>query len=314
MEIECLHKDGHAFAAELSLSPLTISDQWHAVGILRDITERKKTQEYLIQNEKMVSLGGLAAGMAHEINNPLAGILGNVQLMRMHLFSDQPANIAAAEACNLDIKKLWAYLGRRGLLEKIEAIEQAGQRAAAIVRNMLEFSRKSDTVFKDHDLAALLDQTLELAKNDYHLSRQQDFRKIGIERRYDKDLPNVACDGGQIQQVLFNILKNGAQAMCAKEGGSTQPCFRLILERQDPWASITIADNGPGMPEEVRRRIFEPFYTTKSPGSGTGLGLSIAYFIITEHHAGRLTVDSSPGQGTTFTIQLPLAAGRQSEA
>jgi signal transduction histidine kinase len=106
--------------------------------------------------------------------------------------------------------------------------------------------------------------------------------------------------------VVFNILKNGAQAMWGQDGDHQPPEFTLTVDRQNAWARIIIADNGPGITEAIRKRIFEPFYTTKPTGSGTGLGLSIAYFIITENHSGRLTVTSSPTHGTAFTIKLPL--------
>lgn len=157
-EIQCIRKDGDRFPAELSLSPMRLNDQWHAVGIVRDISERKKTQEFLLQSEKMLSVGGLAAGMAHEINNPLAGILASIQMIRMRLLSDLPANQEAAGACGLDLKKLWVYLGKRGVMEMVNAADQSCQRAASIVNNMLSFSRKSDTAFSDHDLAQLLEQ------------------------------------------------------------------------------------------------------------------------------------------------------------
>lgn len=306
VEINCRRKNGETFPAELSVAPLQLNDHWHAVGIVRDITERKKTQEYLIQSEKMLSVGGLAAGMAHEINNPLAGILANVQVMRMRLLGDLPDNVAAAKECGIDLKNLWAYMGRRGILRKIEGIDQSCQRAAAIVRNMLAFSRKSDAAFADTDLASLVDQTLGLAKNDFQLSDQHEFRKIRIDRHYQPKMPKVPCDPSQIQQVVFNILKNGAQAMWEQESAHPEPRFALAVDRQDEWACITIANNGPSIPEEIRKRIFEPFYTTKPTGAGTGLGLSIAYFIVTENHAGRLTVESPPGGGTVFTIKLPL--------
>ena len=306
IEIDCRHKNGSLFPAELSLSPLLMDGQWHAVGILRDIAERKKTQEYLMQSEKMISLGGLAAGMAHEINNPLAGILASIQVMRMRMLGDSSDNQQAAEAAGIRLEGLRDYMRRRKIMEKIEAVDQSCQRAAVIVRNMLNFARKSETVFSEHDLMSLLDQTIDLAKNDFQFSRQRDFQKIQIERSYLSGMPPVSCDAGQIQQVVFNILKNGAQAMWEQGAGSLKPKFRLTLDRQDEWARIIIADNGPGMPETVRKRIFDPFYTTKPTGSGTGLGLSISYFIITENHAGRLAVDSSPGRGTVFTIRLPL--------
>ena len=119
-------------------------------------------------------------------------------------------------------------------------------------------------------------------------------------------VPTVGLSYRPIQQVVFNILDNGAQAMWEQGDDHPKPKFTVTLDKEEHWACVAIADNGPGMATEIRKRIFEPFYTTKPTGSGTGLGLSIAYFIITENHAGRLSVESSPGQGTTFTIKLPL--------
>jgi len=310
IEFECLRKNGDRFPAEISVSPLRLGGRWHAVGIVRDITERKKTQEFLIQTEKMLSVGGLAAGMAHEINNPLAGILSNVQVMRMRLLDDLPANHDAAAQCSLDLVCMRAYMEQRGIVEMIAAIEQSCERAAGIVRNMLDFSRKSDTVFAAHDLAGLLERTLALANNDIHLKSRHDFRQIEILREYAPDMPPVACDASQIQQVLLNILKNGAQAMWENEDRGRSPRFVIRLGANHAYGSITISDNGPGMPDDIRRRIFEPFYTTKPAGAGTGLGLSIAYFIVIEKHGGVLSVSSTPNAGTTFTVKLPLKQSR----
>ena len=306
IEIQCMRKNGDLFPAELSLSPLQLKGEWHAVGIVRDISERKKTQEFLIQSEKMLSIGGLAAGMAHEINNPLAGILSNVQMLRMRLLSDLPANQNEADACGLDLNALWRYLGKRGIIEMIDAMDQSCQWAATIVHNMLTFSRKSDMVFSDHNLSRLLERTIDLAKNDFDLKHHHDFRRIEIIREIDPDMPKVPCDGSQIQQVLLNILKNGAHAVWERTDHTLPPRFILRVYVEPPYACIDISDNGTGIPEDIQKRIFEPFYTTKPTGSGTGLGLSIAYFIVTEKHGGILSVTSTPNEGTTFTVKLPL--------
>jgi PAS domain S-box-containing protein len=306
IEINCLHKSGRTFPAELSLSPLQIGGQWHAVGIVRDTTERKKTQNYIIQNEKMLSLGGLAAGMAHEINNPLAGILGNSQVIRMRLLGDLPSNARAAQDCGITLDQLRTYLDRRNVIGMIEAIEQSCQRAATIVRNMLDFSRKSHAIIDVHDLSSLLDRAVALADHDFQVANHFDFRKIRIQRNYPTETVRVPCDAARIQQVLLNILKNGAQAMWQMADRKHNPELRLGVYADATHGCVTIADNGPGMDEAVRRRIFEPFYTTKPSGSGTGLGLSVAYFIVNEHHQGHLDVASTPGKGTEFTIKLPL--------
>ncbi len=268
-----------------------------------------KAREMMIQAEKMLSVGGLAAGMAHEINNPLAGILQNVQLISSRLTDDLPANRRAAEEAGLEFEAINAYMAKRGLPQKFESVMHDGRRAAEIVDNMLSFSRKSEARFLPHDLADLLEKTLELVSNDYDLKKQYDFKRIIIVREYAPDMPAVVCDGSKIQQVFLNLLKNGAHAMAEKEDRQQPPHFILKVRTETELAVIEIEDNGPGMDEAVSKRIFEPFFTTKPVGVGTGLGLSVSYFIITENHRGQLKVKSEPGRGATFVIKLPLDAG-----
>jgi signal transduction histidine kinase len=155
-------------------------------------------------------------------------------------------------------------------------------------------------------LPALLDLALELAGNDYSHQLRYDFRDLAIHKEYAEGLPPVRCEATEIQQVFLNLLANGAQAMADKEypPGET-PSFRLRIEADDDQVRVEIADNGPGIPEEFRRRIFEPFFTTKEAGQGTGLGLSLCYFIVTEHYHGTLDVLSEEGCGTRFLITLP---------
>jgi signal transduction histidine kinase len=193
----------------------------------------------------------------------------------------------------------------------IEAIEPSSQRAALILRNMLAFSRKSDAVLASHDLANLLDQTLELVKNDFQIKKQHAVRQIKIVRRYSPDMPSISCDAGQIQQAIFNILKDGAQAMGADKDQSTAAQFTLTMDRQGDWGCMTITGNGPGMADDVRKRVFKPFYTTQPTGSGTGTGLSIAYFIFTESHGGMLFVASTPGRGPHSRLHCPASRHRR---
>ncbi len=271
-------------------------------GFATDITERKQMEEMMIQSEKMLSVGGLAAGMAHEINNPLAGILQNLQVINNRIRPDNEKNRQIAQECNISIDDLYCYLERRGLLSMFDNIASSSQRAAQIVGNMLAFSRKSDGNLRHENLARLLDTTIDLAANEYDLKKHYDFKKIKIIRNY-QELPAVSCQAGKIQQVILNLLKNAAQAMT--EAGTPDPQIRIRLDRDADMALITVEDNGPGMSEEIRQRIFEPFFTTKENGVGTGLGLSISYFIITEDHKGSMQVESQPGQGTRFSISLP---------
>ena len=184
------------------------------------------------------------------------------------------------------------------------------QQAAQIVRNMLAFSRTGPQVegtdFELHDLASLVESTVALLTTDYNLNQGYDFRQLRIERDFAEDLPPIYCEGTLIQQVVFNLLKNSAQALNQNKPEQPDPFISLRLSKQDHLLLFEVQDNGPGMTEEVRQRIFEPFYTTKGTGKGTGLGLSVSYFIITDYHRGTIEVESEPGQGCCFRIGLPL--------
>jgi signal transduction histidine kinase len=197
-------------------------------------------------------------------------------------------------------------MDKRGLEVMIDAVIESGTRAARIVDNMLSFSRRSESKPEKHNLAELLDKTVELASNDYDLKKKYDFRKIEILREYEKGLPDISCEGSQLQQVFLNLLKNGAQAMASFVPPGEKPRLTLRIRRNEGHVDIQIEDNGPGMDETARKRALEPFFTTKSVGVGTGLGLSVSYFIITENHNGSMRVDSKPGQGSKFTITLPI--------
>lgn len=299
------HVNGETRFEDVTIFPLVDNGVAGAVIRVDDVTERVRLEEMMIQSEKMLSVGGLAAGMAHEINNPLAGILQNSAVLSNRLFGDLPANRKAAEAAGTTLAAIQRYLELRRLPDMLDNIRTSGNRAAAIVRNMLSFARKSDRIVSSHDLGSLLDQTVELARTDYDMRKRYDFKQIRIVREYDGTVPPVPCEASKVQQVFLNILKNGAEAMADVADGQTQPVFTLRVKDDGSWVRVEIEDNGPGMDEKTRRRIFEPFFTTKPVGVGTGLGLSVSYFIITENHGGKMDVFSANGEGTRFVIRLP---------
>ncbi|MCG8563846.1 MAG: ATP-binding protein [Desulfobacterales bacterium] len=288
----------------VTLYPIPFRDRsMGAVIRIDDITEQVRMEEMIIHSERMISVGGLAAGMAHEINNPLSGMLQNLQVLENRLSKNLKPNRIAARAHDLDLTALGAYMTDREIFKIIDMAMASGKRISDIINNMLSFTRKNDDRFRPHALDQLMEDTLALIRNDFTLGREinLDQLKISWEKPWG-NAPGVICNGNAVQQVFFNILKNGIQAMA----GSPAPGFTLTLFHDGHRAGIKIQDHGPGIPEPVRKRIFEPFFTTKETGVGTGLGLSVSYFIITEAHGGSLTATSPPGQGACFTITLPM--------
>ncbi len=301
-----IDQDGKSFLFDIIVYPLITDEIEGAVILIENVTEKVRMEEIMLQTEKMFTVGGLAAGMAHEINNPLAGIIQTLQVIRNRLSSSIPKNETIAKECGTSMEIIENYVKKRNLDISIQRVIDAGQRAAKIVENMLNFSYKAGTVYTMHNLAGLLDSTLELACNEYDLKKDFDFRRIDIVKEYDVKAPRVPCEGNTIQQVFFNIFKNGAYAMVNSEKPSTQPQFILRVIPEEEMVRVEIEDNGPGIDEGAQKRIFEPFFTTKEMGIGTGLGMAVSYFIVTENHGGEITVDSQPGKGTTFIIRLPI--------
>lgn len=303
-------KEGWSHYADVMVYPLMTDGIMGAVVRVDDVTQRVRIEEMMVQTEKMMSIGGLAAGMAHEINNPLSAILQSCQNILRRVSADLPANIALAEQLDLDLAKVHLYLTKRGILRFLEGIHDAGKRASRIVADMLAFSRRSDAEFAPTRVDEILDTVIRLAASDYDLKKKYDFRQVKIIKDYDPNLVEISCDRTEIEQVMLNLVKNAAQAM--NEAGTPQP-RRIILRtrRKGNDAFLQVEDNGPGMDEDIRHRVFEPFYTTKRGGKGTGLGLSVSYFIITEQHGGEISVSSTLGQGSCFTIRLPVNGKRQ---
>lgn len=291
---------------------------------LRDSTEERLLQERLLQSEKMASVGQLVSGVAHELNNPLTGVMGFAQLL---LSRDLDESSRA----------------------QVRTIYGEAERAAKIVQNLLSFARRRRPSKEMADVNALLAQVLELRSYDFAI------RNISLDMELDQRMPRCWLDPDQVQQVFFNVVKNAEQAMLEANGGgrltvrteaigehrakgneqggigeqqatgsglrATGPDSGMAAighpsGSQSPESKpkhpnltpagvrITIADDGPGIPLEVQRRIFDPFFTTKEAGHGTGLGLTISYNIVDEH-GGRVWVESGAGAGSAFIIELP---------
>ena len=276
----------------------------------KTLEELKSTQTQLVDSEKMASLGQLTAGVAHEINNPINFVSGNVQPLRRDIDDlmeilgvyQRVVQEKGLESEFGEAKELQEELDYDYLVEEIDqlmkGISEGAERTAQIVRSLRNFSRMDEDSRKRADLHEGLESTLLILRNQFK-------NRIEVVRDFG-ELPQIMCYPGKLNQVFMNILTNAIQAI---EGKGE---IRLKTRLQGEWVRIEIGDTGKGMPEEVRKRIFEPFFTTKDVGHGTGLGLSISFGII-EKHGGRIEVESEIGKGTTFIITLPLESPEKSE-
>ncbi|MFH1153248.1 MAG: ATP-binding protein [Pseudomonadota bacterium] len=304
-KVQGLHR-GEGCFYDIHISPLTGKEGARgAVVRLDDVTQRVIMEDVMVHSEKMLSVGGLAAGMAHEINNPLAGILQNMQVIKKRIEPGLPKNDEAARNIGITMDALARYMEERDIYSMMDSVFEAGKRAADIVSDMLSFSRKKGSEVVLNDLGQIMDKTLSLASREFDLKKHYDFKKIRIIKEYTH-VPAVKCDATMILQVLLNLLKNGAQAMAEKTYIGEEPCFRLRIFQNGPMVRMEVCDNGPGMDPGTVKRVFEPFFTTKEVGVGTGLGLSVSYFIVTKNHGGTMGVVTEPGKGCCFHVELPL--------
>jgi PAS domain S-box-containing protein len=277
------------------------------LSIGQDITERKRLQDMMLISEKMMTMGGLAAGMAHELNNPLGGILQNAQNMARRFSPELAANRTVAGELGVDLAMLQEYMKRRGIYDILSYIAASSERAADIVAKMLAFSRGGEDEKQSLCLREIVERSIDLASCDYDLKKRYNFRNIRIIRDYGEDLPEISINPFEIEQVLLSLLKNAAQAISGLPEDPAGHRITIRARQEGHYAVIDLEDDGPGVPPELRTRIFEPFFTSREIGSGTGLGLSVSYAIIANNH-GSIFLDPSYTNGARFTIRLPLQA------
>ena len=299
---------------DIAVYPLASNQPDGLVIRIDEVTARVQLETMMVQNDKMMSLGELAAGVAHELNNPLGAIIQSAQIIRNRL-SNTDKNQRQAELSGTTLTSIVKYMSQREITRLFHNIQDASQRAAAIVENMLEFSRTSNQEHQQEDIKKLIDQSCDLASHVLQTPGHPVQNKIELQFDLDQEFSTVECNGAEIQQVIINLIRNAAQAI--KEDAnylSKSPSISIKTKSNQSDLMIVIEDNGPGIPPEIRPHIFEPFYTTKTVGKGTGLGLSICYFIITERHDGTIEVESPAEGGTRFILHIPLSNDGQKSA
>jgi len=254
----------------------------HVITVAEDITERKQMREQAAASEKLAAIGQLAAGVVHEINNPLATIAVCAEALtnRLKEVSEFPENV------------------RNAFQEYLTIIETEAYRCKRITNSLLDFSRAQTSAKECLDINLVVDQTLFLLKH----SRQ--LRNVNLDCDFEADLGRVWGNDGQLKQAFMAMIINACDAM-SHDGKLSVKSYQVTADRHKRII-VEFADTGCGISPENISKIFEPFFTTKSRGSGTGLGLSISYGIISEH-GGEITVESSPGKGSTFRISFPVA-------
>jgi len=312
-ELKGRRKDGEEFPLEMSLSAVEGEGELQYIGAIRDQTERQRMRAMLVQSEKLASIGLLSAGVAHEINNPLAYVGNNLAVLDRDfkgvlammacyegahpvLAEAEPARLARVEELSEDLD--WPYV-RDNLERMLTRTREGVQRVANIVQNLRGLARTSPPKMEPVLIPELIAPALEMI--------QGRIRRRGVEVVQSHESPRrVPCVASQISQVMLNLLVNAVQAI---ESSGREHGGRIAISThpEGDYYAVEIADDGSGIDPESLPRLFDPFFTTKPVGEGTGLGLSISHGIVTGH-GGRIEVDSAPGRGTRFRVLLPLAA------
>ena len=261
----------------------------------------ERLQAQMVHSEKMASLGQLAAGVAHELNNPAGFVFGNMELLQDYLVRLEKLltlydRLVLPQDTSISVAGVKQDIGYDRLMTELSSItsdcREGAERICDVVKNLRLFSRLDEAELKHVDIHEGIESTLRLLSRYYTSGRLHLFKDYG-------ELPRVTCYAGQLNQVWMNLLVNAAQSVT--ENGEV----KITTEVDDDSVVVTISDTGKGIPEEELSRIFDPFFTTKPVGEGTGLGLSISYGII-ERHEGTITVKSTPGVGSNFRVRIPV--------
>jgi two-component system cell cycle sensor histidine kinase/response regulator CckA len=276
-EFQLIRKDGSYVFIEISLYPIGQGSEVEIIGVARDITNRKRMEQQLQLAGRLAAVGELAAGVAHELNNPLAAVLMYSQLLNTRDDLDETVR------------------------SDIDTVFKEAQRATRITGSLLSFARRQKPDKSPISINEVIEKSLELSTS------QMKANNIEITRELERELPAIMADFYQLQEVFLNLINNAEQAMTEAHGRGS---LNVKTEKSGEMIRIVFSDDGPGIAEGILKRIFDPFFTTKDVGKGTGLGLSICYGVVQEH-GGHIYAESKPSKGATFVIELPVVSKGQ---
>jgi signal transduction histidine kinase/CheY-like chemotaxis protein len=290
-EFRLLRESGEVVHAEVVSMLIDYDERPHVIAFARDLTQRKKMEARLLLSDRMVSIGTLAAGVAHEINNPLSYLMANIDMVGARLLPE----LVKRSACD-DVVGMTEELERA--IEMLDVAREGAARVRDIVRDLRTFTRGDDEERRGPvDVRRVLDAAIAMAWNEIR-------HRARLVKQYD-EVPLVCANEARIGQVFLNLLVNAAQALPVGLAGENEIRVRITSEEGDRVV-VTVTDTGPGIPPDILGRIFDPFFTTKPVGVGTGLGLWICQGIVTSVE-GQIAVTSPPGEGATFRVSLPAS-------
>ncbi len=268
------HRNGSSMDLEATCVPFPLGDRILYQSLIRDVTQLRSWEGRLLESERLTAMGRLAGEIAHEINNPLGGILLYANLLREDL--EQEGTVRA----------------------NLEKIIKLATRCRIIAKGLLNFGRSSSKTLSPTDLNQVIRDVFSMVE-DHRM-----FAHVDVEMDLPEKVPHIMADKSQMEQVVLNLIVNAGEAM----GGRGMLAISTTHHKERKVVELVVEDSGPGVPEDIRSRIFEPFFTTKRPGKGTGLGLAITLGIV-QRHRGQITVESGAGRGSIFRVTLPASSG-----
>ena len=295
---------------DISFLPLEFGGEDYLMSISDDVTHKKHAENIIIQTDKMISLGGLTTSLFNEINNPLAAIMQDFQVLKNRIGCTSQLDQDEADLNGIKKESLINYCKNREIFLILKSIDSSSERINRLVSNMLNFIR-ADENKSSIDIHKIILNSISICRTDFSLEKKYDFRQIKLETNFYKSDLVIIFPCGKLEHVFFNLVKNAAESIFKKKNSGNYPVdwvpqISIKSYLKPTYVKIKICDNGLGMDDEVKKRIFEPFFTTKKNIKGMGLGLFTTFFILNEFFKATIKVDSIPMKSTIFTIEIPL--------